>query len=84
MNEVPKFTLCIFLFHVRNIHLPYNHFGWGWILWCGNNFANGNDLKIVISSLYLGFALLHTTKDNDMTKKKKGFIFENFVIFRYI
>ncbi len=33
----------------------------------------------------LGFALLRTTNDNEMTKKrKKMFTFENFVILRYI
>jgi hypothetical protein len=28
--------------------------------------------RIIISSLYLGFVLLHTTKDHEMTKKQKG------------
>jgi hypothetical protein len=30
-------------------------------------------LRINISLLYLGSTLLHTTIDNEMTKKKKGF-----------
>jgi hypothetical protein len=41
-------------------------------------------LTIIISLLYLGSALLHTTRDDEMTKKTKGFTFENFVIFSYI
>ncbi len=34
--------------------------------------------------IYLGFMLLHITNNDDMTKIKQGFTFENFVIFRYI
>jgi len=41
-------------------------------------------LKINISLLYLGSTLLHTTKDDEMTKKTKGFTFESFLIFKYI
>jgi len=33
---------------------------------------------------YLGSVLLHIISDDEMTKKKKGFTFEDFVIFRYI
>jgi len=36
-----------------------------------------------IPIFYLGFALLCTISDDEMMKKK-GFMFENFVIFRYI
>jgi hypothetical protein len=73
MNEVRKFTLCIFLFNVKNIHLPCNHFGGAEYCGVATILPMVVTLKINISLLYLGSTLLHTTRDNEMTKKKRGF-----------